>query len=318
MKALITGVAGQDGSYLAEQLVARGYQVLGTIRPARMGSLENLEQVIGQIEIVELDLNAPNALRSCLATFQPDEVYHLAAPSFMPDSTKYVALAAEITTIAEVLIDGLAASAPNARLVVASSAEIFGDPDHAPQSEATPLRPVTPYAVAKAEVFRLVQSARLEKNMHASSAILFNHESPRRPDKFVTMKVVRAAVSTSLGIPTKLAIGRLDARRDWCSAVDVVRAMQVMAAQLHPDDYVIASGVAHSVEDLLELAFGHVGLAWQDHVTVDKSLERPPETHERCGDATRAKELLGWQATQTFEQLIDEMIRSESSRILDR
>jgi GDPmannose 4,6-dehydratase len=307
---LITGITGQDGSYLAEQLVAGGYAVHGIVRPT--SSLENLAGVREAITLHEGDLGEPETIRRALGISAPDEVYHLAAPTFVPDSWLDPAgtMAAIVVGSAD-LLEAVRDRSPAARVVVATSREIFGNPPSSPQDELTPCHPRSPYGVAKLAVHQLVGLTRERHGLHASSAILFNHESIRRPGHFVTRKVTRAAAAISLGLDDKLVLGDLAAVRDWSAATDVMNGLRLIADQDDPGDYVLASGVGHTVGDLVRAAFACVGLDPAVHVRVDESLRRPAEPVAPIGDPTRARERLGWRATTTFEDLIAEMVRAD-------
>jgi GDPmannose 4,6-dehydratase len=313
-RALITGIAGQDGSYLAEQLVDAGYAVHGIVRPT--SSLANLAGVGDRLVLHEGDVGVPATIRRALEVSEPDEIYHLAAPTFVPDS--WLAPAGTIEGIAVAGADLLAAVrelAPDAHVVLASSREIFGIPVSSPQDESTPCHPGTPYGVAKLAVHQLVGLLRDRQDLHLSSAILFNHESVRRPANFVTRKVTRAAAAISLGLEQELVLGDLDAVRDWSAATDIMAGMRLMAGQDEPGDFVLASGVGHSVGDLVRAAFAEVGLDPDVHLRVDDGLRRPPEPVAPVGDPARARELLGWSVTTSFEDLIGEMVRADLDRL---
>ncbi|HEY5198159.1 MAG TPA: GDP-mannose 4,6-dehydratase [Solirubrobacteraceae bacterium] len=309
-RALITGIAGQDGSYLAEQLVDGGYAVHGIVRPTT--SLANLTGVRDRITLHEGDLADPGTIRRALGESAPDEIYHLAAPTFVPDS--WLAPAGTLEAIVVASADLLAAVrelTPSARVVVAGSREIFGSPVSSPQDESTPCHPATPYGVAKLAVHQLVGLLRDRHDLHLSSAILFNHESVRRPARFVTRKVTRAAAAISLGLEDELVLGDLDAVRDWSAAADIMVGLRLMAGHDDPGDLVLASGVGHSVGDLVAAAFAGVGLDPAVHLRVDERLRRPAEPAAPVGDPTRARERLGWSVTTSFEDLIGEMVRAD-------
>jgi GDPmannose 4,6-dehydratase len=313
-RALITGITGQDGSYLAEQLVAAGYAVHGIVRPT--SSLANLAGVSGRVVLHEGDLGQPETFRRAVDASRPDEIYHLAAPTFVPDS--WLDPAGTVRAIAvdtAELLEAVRECAAAARVVVASSREIFGNPPVCPQDESTPCRPRTPYGVAKLAVHELVGLVRDRYGLHVSSAILFNHESVRRPAHFVTRKVTRAAAAISRGLEDELVLGDLSAVRDWSAASDVMAGVRLMAGRDEPGDFVLASGVGHSVGDLVRLAFACVGVDPDVHVRVDDGLRRPPEPVDPVGDPTRARELLGWMASTTFEDLIGEMVRADLDRL---
>jgi GDPmannose 4,6-dehydratase len=309
-RALITGITGQDGSYLAEQLVAAGYAVHGLVRPT--SSLHNLAAVREQITLHEGDLGQPETVRQALVGSDPQEIYHLAAPTFVPDS--WLDPAGTLRAIAggtAELLEAVRELAPGAHIVLASSREIFGDPPSSPQNESTPCRPLTPYGVAKLAAHQLVGLARERHGLHASSAILFNHESVRRPARFVTRKVTRAAAAISLGLEDELLLGDLAAVRDWSSAPDVMSGLRLMAGHDQPGDFVLASGVGRTVGELVDVAFACVGLDPAVHIRVDEGFRRPAETADPVGDPRRAADRLGWSATTSFEDLIGEMVRAD-------
>ena len=319
-RALITGAAGQDGSLLSELLLEQGYDVFGVVRRSPSERYENLEPIRDRIELLQADLLDQGALVRALETAQPDEVYNLAAPSFVPMSWEQPVLTAVFAAVgATALLEAVRLTAPDARVYQAASSEIFGDPIHSPQSEETPIMPVTPYGAAKAYSFFIVRSYRRRYGLHASSGILFNHESPRRPLDFLPRKVADGAARISLGLQETLQLGALDARRDWGYAGDYVRAMSLMLEQDEPDDYVIATGVTHSVQDLVECAFGHVGLDWRDHVVVDESLRRgKAELHNLVGDASKARSVLGWSPSVDFTALVQLLVDADLERLESR
>jgi len=305
LRALITGVGGQDGSYLAELLLEHGYEVVGIVSQLHR-PYENLAAIRDRIELVHADLLDGETLADALRTHRPREVYNLASPSFVPVSWEEPVRTAEFAAVGVTsLLEAIRAVDPSIRVYQASSSEIFGEPKDVPQTEATALSPVTPYGVAKAYAHFIVGSYRRRYGLHASSGILYNHESPRRPLDFVPSKIAHAAASISLGLGQELALGDLHARRDWGFAGDYVEGMWLMLQQDEPDDYVLATGVLHSVEELVELAFGHVGLDWRDHVRVDESLLRgTAELHDLVGDASKARRALGWSPRVDFEELV--------------
>ena len=316
-RALITGVAGQDGSLLAELLLDQGYEVYGVVRRATSERYENLDAVRDRVELIQADLLDELSLVRALETARPDEVYNLAAPSFVPMSWEQPVLTAEFAAVgATALLEAVRRAAPTARVYQAASSEIFGDPLTSPQTEETPVMPVTPYGAAKAYSFFIVRSYRRRYGLHASSGILFNHESPRRPLDFLPRKVADGAARISLGLERTLRLGDLDARRDWGYAGDYVRAMSLILQQDEPDDYVIASGVTHSVRDLVECAFEHVGLDWREHVEVDDSLRRgKAELHNLVGDPTKARERLGWEPSVDFRGLVHLLVDADLQRL---
>jgi GDPmannose 4,6-dehydratase len=317
-RALITGVAGQDGSLLAELLLDEGYSVCGVVRSSG-ATYDNLTGIEGRIDVVECDLLDQRSLAELLERHQPHEVYNLAAPSFVPLSWELPVRTAEFAAVGvTTMLEAIRRVDPAIRFYQASSSEIFGEPSEVPQTEGTPLAPLTPYGVAKAYGHFITRSYRKRYELHASSGILFNHESPRRPADFVTRKVTSAAAAISRGLADRLALGNLDGQRDWSDAGDAVRAMWLMLQQDESDDYVIASGRLRSVRELLEVAFGCVALDWRNHVDVDSSLQRGrAELHSLVGDASKARERLGWAPTVSFEELIRTMVDADLER-LDR
>jgi len=297
-RALITGAAGQDGTYLAELLGDRGYAVTGLGR----GDIDILDQ---------------HALAVALREHEPHELYNLASPSFVPRSWESPIETAEFAAVGVTsLLEAVRAVDPSIRVYQASSSEIFGEPAEIPQTELTPLSPVTPYGVAKAYGHFIVRSYRRRYGLHASCGILYNHESPRRPVDFLPSKVAHAAAAISLGRERELVLGDLDAQRDWGFAGDYVEAMWLMLQQDDPDDYVIASGELHSVQELVELAFTHVGLDWHGHVRIDDALKRgTAELHHLVGDSTKARETLGWEPRVRFDELVPLLVDAARVRL---
>ena len=310
MRALITGIGGQDGSLLAELLLGKGYAVYGVARRAH-------DDVDPRIEVVETDLLDGAALRAALREARPDEVYNLASPSFVPQSWDAPVETAEFAAVGVTsLLEAVRDVAPDARVYQASSSEIFGAPHESPQTEETKLHPVTPYGVAKAYGHLILGSYRARYGLHLSSGILYNHESPRRLPSFLPRKVALGAASIALGLEQELVLGDLAARRDWGYAADYVRAMWLMLQQDEPGDYVIATGESHSVEELVELAFSHVGLNWRDHVRVDPALVRgKAELHDLVGDSSRARRLLGWAPAVDFRRLVELLVDADLERL---
>jgi GDPmannose 4,6-dehydratase len=299
----VTGAGGQDGSYLAELLLAEGYDVVGLVRDAKR-EYPNLASVLDRIELVAVDLLDRATLEATLRAHRPSEVYNLASPSFVPRSWDYPVETAEFAAVGVTsLLEAVRAVDPGIRVYQASSSEIFGEPGAVPQAETTPLAPVTPYGVAKAYGHFIIGSYRRRYGLHASAGVLYNHESPRRPLDFLPSKVAHAVARIAAGSSDELVLGDLDAQRDWGYAPDCVRAMWLMLQQDEPGDYVIATGELHSVQELVELAFAHVGLEWRDHVRVDDSLKRG-QLYELVGDATKARTRLGWRPSVTFEELV--------------
>jgi GDPmannose 4,6-dehydratase len=311
-RALITGIGGQDGSLLAELLVAEGYEVSGVIR--RDGSsYPNLDGIRDKVELIQADLTDQAALVEALRACRPGEVYNLASVSFVPMSWEQPVLTAELAAVgATSLLEAIRAVDESIRFYQASSSEIFGEPVASPQHEGTPLNPLTPYGVAKAYAHFIARSYRKRYGLHASCGILFNHTSPRQSVEFLPRKVANAAASISLGRSSEVSLGELTARRDWGYARDYVRAQWLMLQQDVPDDYVIATGETHSVEELVTVAFEHVGLDWRDHVRVDESLKRgKAELHDLVGDAARAQQQLGWERQVSFEELVRLLVDAE-------
>jgi GDPmannose 4,6-dehydratase len=313
--ALITGITGQDGSYLTDLLLAKGYRVVGLRRPGNP-SLERIAHVLDRIELREADLLSSSALVSLLEEVRPDEVYNLAGHSFVPSSWGRPDLAQDTTGLgASRLLEAIREVDPAIRFYQASSSEIFGNALQVPQSETTPVNPRNPYGTAKALAHLSTVSARAESGLFAVSGILFNHESPRRGLEFVTRKVTDGAARISLGLADALPMGGLDAERDWGFAGDYVIAMWLMLQAPEPADYVVATGVVHTVRDLCRLAFARVGLDYEAHVVVDPALVRPPEQARLVGDSTKARAELGWSPGTTFEELIAMMVDADVARL---
>lgn len=305
-RALITGITGQDGGYLTELLQGKGYDVVGLVRPGSESA------VPAGVAIVSGDLADPESLRAAVLDTTPDELYHLAAPTFVPASWKdpagTLALVAGATAT---LLQATREIEGGVRVVVASSGEIFGAAKVSPQTEETPMRPRSPYGVGKLAAFGLVDVLRHKHGMHGSSAIAYNHESPRRPERFLPRKVAKAAAAIKLGLQDEVQLGDLNAVRDWCHARDVVRGYWLMLQQDEPGDYILAGGVGRTVGELVAAAFGSVGLDPADHVRVEQKFVRPAERTPPVGDATRAREQLGWEPETSFEEMIEEMVRAD-------
>ena len=316
-RAIVTGIAGQDGSYLAELLLDRGYEVVGVVRTSPDDRYANLDAVRDRVELVQANLLDRDALSRVLREHAPREIYNFASPSFVPISWEQPVVTAEFAAVGVTsLLEAVRAVDPAVRVYQASSSEIFGEPSEVPQTESTPLSPVTPYGVAKAYGHFIIRSYRRRYGLHASCGILYNHESPRRPVDFLPSKVAHAAAAISLGLESELPLGDLAAQRDWGYAGDYVEAMWLMLQQDEPEDYVIATGELHSVEQLVELAFARVGLEWRDHVRVDPALLRgQAELHHLVGDATRARERLGWEPKVGFENLVALLVDSARDRL---
>ena len=316
-RALVTGVGGQDGSLLARLLLDEGYEVAGVVRREPEAYAESLGDLVTRIELVRADLLRQTSLVEALQATRPTEVYNLAAPSFVPRSWDEPVLTAEFAAVgATSLLEAIREVDPEIRFYQASSSEIFGEPRETPQSEETAPSPLTPYGVAKAYAHFIAASYRKRYGMFTCCGILYNHESPLRPVQFLPRKVARAAASISLGLEHELVVGDLSARRDWGYAGDYVRAMWLMLQHAEPGDYVVATGVSHSVEELVERAFGAVGLDWREHVRSDPSLYRGAvELHDLVGDASKARRVLGWEPNVTFEELVQLLVEADLQRL---
>jgi GDPmannose 4,6-dehydratase len=314
MRALITGVAGQDGSYLAELLFEKGYEVYGVVRSVARAHREAAGTFSASINYVEADLTDQSSLDRVMEQAKPDEVYNLAGQTFVPVSWTQPLLTMEVTGMGALrMLEAIRRHAPQARFLQVSSSEIFGKSKEMQQSEATHLRPSNPYGAAKMFAHHITINYRESYGTFACSCIAFNHESPRRAPEFVTRKVSRQVARIKLGLANKLKMGNLEGRRDWGFAGDYVRAMWLMLQQPAPQDFVIATGVTHSVKELLEIAFSHVGLDWEKYVEIDPALLRPVEEDPLRGDASKANTVLGWKPTVTFEQMVRMMVDSDLS-----
>jgi GDPmannose 4,6-dehydratase len=310
--ALITGITGQDGTYLAQLLLEKGYIVHGLVRGQNNPRLATVERLCPGIEFVEGDLLDQSSLIAALETCQPDEVYNLGAISFVGLSFKQAALTGEVTGLGVVrMLDAIRTVNPKIRFYQASSSEMFGKVRETPQTERTAFHPRSPYGVAKVYGHYITVNYRESYGIHASSGILFNHESERRGLEFVTRKITNAVAKIKLGKQKQVALGNMTAQRDWGFAGDYVRAMHLMLQQREPDDYVIATGETHSVEEFCDLAFSHVGLQWRDHVVTDERFLRPAEVDVLIGDATKARTRLGWSTTVSFPELVARMVESD-------
>jgi GDPmannose 4,6-dehydratase len=313
--ALITGITGQDGSYLADFLLTQGYRVIGMVRRASTENFERIEHLRGQIEIRQADLLDQLSLINLLREVRPREVYNLAAQSFVPTSWEQPVLTGEFTALGVTrLLEAIRLVDPGIRFYQASSSEMFGQVQEVPQTERTPFYPRSPYGVAKAYAHWITVNYRESYGIFACSGILFNHESPRRGKEFVTRKVTDGVARIKAGLATTLPMGNLQARRDWGFAGDYVEAMWRMLQQPQPDNYVVATGQTHSVQELCERAFARAGLNWKDHVVVDRALVRPAEVESLLGDATKAKRVLGWQPRVSFHELVDMMVDADVAR----
>ena len=315
-RALITGISGQDGSYLAELLLARNYEVFGLTRPGHQTNIWRIAHLRDQITLVPADLLAPGGIEGAIGLVGPHEIYNLAAVSSIGASWDQPALTKNINTDLVVrTLTALRALDPTIRFCQASSAEIFGSAAEVPQRETTPLQPANPYAEAKAAAHLAVIEHRKQHGLFAVCGILFNHESPRRGMEFVSRKVTDGVARIALGRATELALGSLDAHRDWGFAGDYMQALWLMLQQAAPDDYVIATGEDRSVRELVEIAFAHVGLDWRHYVRTDPAFVRPPEQSPRIGDAARARRELGWAPTVDFPRLVRMMVDADLDRL---
>jgi GDPmannose 4,6-dehydratase len=315
-RALITGVTGQDGSYLAELLLAKGYEVYGMVRRASTENFERIEPIRARLHLVQADLLDSMSLITLLGEIRPHEVYNLAAQSFVPTSWKQPVLTAEFDAIGVTrLLEAIRLVDRDIRFYQASSSEMFGKVREVPQTELTPFHPRSPYGVAKVYAHYITVNYRESYGLFACSGILFNHESPRRGKEFVTRKVSDGVARIHLGLAGELRLGNLEARRDWGFAGDYVEAMWLMLQQPEPDDYVVATGESHSVGELVELAFRHVGRDWRAYVREDESLKRPAEVDFLIGDAAKARAKLGWRPRVSFEELVAMMVDADLGRL---
>ena len=314
--ALITGITGQDGSYLAELLLDQGYRVVGMTRRSSTVTIERIAHLVDSVEIVQGDLLDQNSLAEALRDVRPEEVYNLAAQSFVPTSWNQPVLTGEFTALGVTrLLEAIRQVDPSIRFYQASSSEMFGKVRESPQHELTSFHPRSPYGVAKVYGHWITVNYRESYGLYAASGMLFNHESPRRGLEFVTRKITDAVARIKLGITDTLSLGNLDAKRDWGYAGDYVRAMWLMLQQAEPDDFVIATGRTHSVRDFCEAAFGHAGLDYRHHVEVDPALVRPAEVDALVGDASNAQRQLGWEPTVSFEELVAMMVDADLGRL---
>jgi len=314
--ALITGVTGQDGSYLAELLLEKGYRVVGMVRRASTENFERIAHLRERIELRQADLLDQLSLIELLRTVKPDEIYNLAAQSFVPTSWQQPVLTAEFDAVGVTrLLEAMRLVLPEARFYQASSSEMFGQVRETPQRETTPFYPRSPYGVAKVYGHFITVNYRESYGLFACSGILFNHESSRRGREFVTRKVTDGAARVKLDLAQELRLGNLAARRDWGFAGDYVDAMWRMLQQPTADDYVVATGESHTVRDLVEVAFGCVGLDWRQHVREDPALLRPAEVELLVGDASKARRILGWAPRVSFRELVEMMVRADLERL---
>jgi GDPmannose 4,6-dehydratase len=316
MRALITGITGQDGSYLAEFLLERGYEVYGMTRRSSVATDERIAHIADRLRFVSGDLADASSLVSAIATAQPDEVYNLAAQSFVPTSWNQPVLTSDLTGLGVTrMLEAIRQAKPDAKFYQASSSEMFGKVREEPQNEATPFYPRSPYGCAKVYAHHLTVNYRESYGLYAVSGILFNHESPRRGPEFVTRKVTMAAARIGLAGAGELRMGNLDAERDWGFAGDYVEAMWLMLQQPTPTDYVIGTGITNSVAELCRIAFERVGLDWTEHVVIDPALIRPAEVDHLRADPSKAYQDLGWRARTPFAAMIEGMVESDTERL---
>ena len=315
-RAIITGITGQDGSYLAELLLEKGYEVFGVVRRSSAPNYWRLEHLLDRIELRPADLLDQLSIVRLIADIQPDEFYNLAAMSFVPASWDQPLLTGEFNALGVTrVLEAIRQVNPKIRLYQASSSEMFGKVREVPQTEMTPFYPRSPYGVSKVFGHYITVNYRESYGLFASSGILFNHESPRRGLEFVTRKVTDGVARVKLGLADSLSLGNLDAARDWGFAGDYVRAMWLMLQQERAEDYVVATGVAHTVRDLVEAAFGHVGLDWRKHVKTDPKLLRPAEVDHLIGDSSKARRQLGWEPLVAFTDLVAMMVDADIERL---
>jgi GDPmannose 4,6-dehydratase len=317
-KALITGLTGQDGSYLAELLVAKGYEVYGLVRRSSSGNLDRIQHLGGKVKILSGDLLDQSSLMDVITESQPDEIYNLASQSYVPLSWTQPALTAEYTALGvSRLLESIRRCKPDAKFYQASSSEVFGQPDESPQTERTAFRPRNPYGVAKAYAHWMTINYRNQYKLYACCGITYTHESPRRGAEFVFRKITQAAAKVKLGLIKEVKLGNLDAQRDWCFAKDVVEAIWLMLQQDVADDFLIASGEVHSVRELVQYAFGYVGLNWQDYVSVDPAFYRPDEAVLLAGSIEKIHTQLGWQPRHSFKELVELMVEHDLKELTD-
>jgi GDPmannose 4,6-dehydratase len=311
-RALITGLTGQDGSYLAELLLEKGYDVFGLVRRSSSGNLDRINHLGDRVRILSGDLLDQSSLMDVVTEAQPDEIYNLASQSYVPLSWTQPALTAEYTALGvSRLLESIRRCKADARFYQASSSEVFGQPDESPQTERTAFRPRNPYGVAKAYAHWMTVNYRQQYHLYACCGITYTHESPRRGSEFVFRKITRGAALAKLGLLQELKLGNLDAQRDWCYAKDAVHAMWLMLQQEQADDYIIASGEVHAVRDLVEAAFNTVGLNWQDYVQVDPNFYRPDEAVQLVGSIDKIQQELQWRPQYSFKQLVELMVEHD-------
>ncbi len=315
-RALITGITGQDGSYLAELLLENGYEVYGVVRRSSTEKFERIAHIKDKVTLVQADLTDQGSMVEAIADIRPSEVYNLAAQSFVPTSWSQPLLTGEVTGLGVTrVLEALRLVDKKIRFYQASSSEMFGHVRETPQVESTPFYPRSPYGVAKVYGHWITINYRESYDMYACSGILFNHESPRRGLEFVTRKVTDGVARIKLGLQESISLGNLEAKRDWGFAGDYVRAMWLMLQQETPDDYVVSSDETHSVRELCEIAFAHAGLDWNDHVKVDPKFYRPAEVHLLLGDSSRARKELNWEPQVSFQGLVEMMVDADIARV---
>ncbi|MEW5794990.1 MAG: GDP-mannose 4,6-dehydratase [Candidatus Zixiibacteriota bacterium] len=316
MRALVTGITGQDGSYLAELLLEKGYEVIGMVRRSSTESFERIDHVKNRLILAQADLLDQLSIVNIIEQYRPTEVYNLAAQSFVPASWTQPVLTGHFDALGVTkVLEAIRLVDKKTKFYQASSSEMFGRVQEVPQSETTPFYPRSPYGVAKVYAHWITVNYRESYGIHASSGILFNHESPRRGLEFVTRKITDAAARIKLGLSDKLKLGNLEAKRDWGYAGDYVEAMWLMTQLAEPDNFVIATGRTHSVGRLAQLAFEHVGLDYKDYVEIDPALVRPAEVDLLVGDASKARKILGWEPKVSFEELIKMMVDADLKRL---
>lgn len=315
-RALITGITGQDGSYLAEFLLDKGYEVFGLVQRHATDPYENMSHLLERVRILTGDLGDSGSLLRAVETSQPDEVYNLGAQSFVKASWDLAELTGDVTGVGVTrLLEAIRAVKPDAKFYQASSSEMFGKVREVPQTELTPFHPRSPYGVAKVYGHYITVNYRESYGMFACSGILFNHESPRRGREFVTRKIAETVAKIKLGQARELRLGNLEAKRDWGFAGDYVEAMWLMLQQETPDDFVVGTGKNHTVQEFCEKAFSHVGLNWKDYVVQDEAFMRPAEVDELIADPSKAKRVLGWQPKVSFEELVTMMVDADLQRL---
>jgi GDPmannose 4,6-dehydratase len=312
MRALVTGITGQDGSYLADFLLDKGYEVYGLVRRSSLEKYDRIAHITERLRFVEGDLTDQSSLDQALEQVCPDELYNLAAQSFVPVSWNQPVLTGDVTGLGVLrVLEAIRRNSPKTKFLQASSSEMFGKVVESPQKETTRFHPRSPYGVAKVFAHHITVNYRESYGIYACSSICFNHESPRRGCEFVTRKVTQHVAKIKLGLTDKLKMGNLDAQRDWGYAGDYIRAMWMMLQQPQADDFVIATGETHSVQELLHAAFSCVGLDWKKYVEIDPKLVRPAEVDYLCGDASKARKILGWKPEMSFDRLVKLMVEAD-------